>query len=175
MIRRVVLLRHAPAEVRDPARWPDDDRRPLTTVGRRDARRVSEGLRAVGVRPDHILSSPASRALDTARIAARAFSVGPARTVDQWEELSPGAEPLAVLERLARERSVRGTVLLVGHEPLLGRLLGLIVYGEPVAAVRLRRAGAASVELPGRAIPGAGRLDWLLTRRQLTALAGSAG
>jgi len=174
MIRQVVLLRHAPAEVRDPARWPQDERRPLTRAGRSDARRVALGLRAAGVHPERVVASAADRALATAQIAVRALGNGAPSNVERWDELAPGAEAGAALGRLARERSMRGTVLLVGHEPQLGRLLGLLVFGEPVAAVRLRRAGAALIELPGRVVPGGGRLDWLLTRRQLTALAARA-
>ena len=167
----LVLLRHAPAAERDPVRWPDDALRPLTAAGRRDARRVSEGLRRLDVRPERVATSPAVRCAQTARIAAPILG-DPAPRVERWDELSFAGTPEGLLGRLAKEPASAASLLLVGHEPILGQLIGLLVYGEPVAAVRLRRAGAARIEIPQRRSPGAGRLDWLLTRGQLAAMAG---
>lgn len=173
MSLELVLLRHAPAAVRDPARWPDDTRRPLTAAGRKDARRVAAGLQRIVVSPERIASSPATRCLGTARLVAEGLADGSrGPEVEPWEELAFAGSAAGVVARLRRERLRRGPVLLVGHEPLLGRLVGLLVFGEDVPAVRLRRAGACSIELPRAPIPGSGRLDWLLTRAQLSRLSG---
>ena len=174
MTLNLVVLRHAPAQERDPARWPDDAQRPLTGAGRRDARRVAAGMRSLEVTPSRIATSPAARCLATARITAEVLADGarPPR-VEPWPELAFSASAAGVLERLRRERVTTGTVVLVGHEPMLGRLVGLLVFGEDVPAVRLRRAGACLVELPRAPVAGSGRLDWLLTRGQLARLAPS--
>ena len=170
MVLHLVLLRHAPAAERDPSRWPNDSERPLTPAGRRDARRVVEGLKAAEVAPTRILTSPAARCSATAAIAAEVLARGRSRPVVAWPELAFSGNAQAVVDRLRRERVERGCALLVGHEPLLGRLVGLLVFGEDVPAVRLRRAGACRLEMPKSVVPGSARIDWLLTRGQLARL-----
>jgi phosphohistidine phosphatase len=168
---QIALLRHAPAEERDPARWPDDARRPLTRIGRGTARRAALGLKSLGVRPTRIVSSPALRCADTARIVAIAF---PGTTVELWPELSFDGTPERAVARLVAPGPRNGTVLMVGHEPGLGRTVGYLVFGESISALRLKRAGAALLEVPRRPGPSAARLEWLLTRRQLTSMASRA-
>ena len=175
MTLNLVVLRHAPAQARDPVRWPDDARRPLTGAGRRDARRVAEGMRSLEVAPTRVATSPAARCLATARIAAEVLCDGRRPLpVEAWPELAFSGTADGVLGRLRRERVRTGTVVLVGHEPMLGRVVGLLVFGEDVPAVRLRRAGACLVELPRAPVAGSGRLDWLMTRGQLSRLASSS-
>lgn len=167
----LILVRHAPAESRDPQRWPDDGRRPLTREGEEVAAAVGRGLRALGVRPARALTSPAVRCRDTARFALEALS--PDLTAEPWEELTFSVGPDRLLARLAEEpASDAGPHLLFGHEPSLGRFASLLVFGESVATVRLKRGGAAAIETPRRPRPGSGRLQWLVTRRQLVALGG---
>ncbi len=173
MAIHLVLLRHAPAAVRDPARWPDDAVRPLTKAGRLDARRVADGLRGMGFRPALVATSPAARCAATAEIAAGRLSDGAPPEVERWPELAVAGTAQGVVDRLSRERLRGRPVLLVGHEPLLGRLAGLLVFGEDVPALRLRRAGACSLEMPRAPVAGSARLDWLLTRAQLARLGAS--
>jgi phosphohistidine phosphatase len=154
--------------VRDPARWPDDARRPLTTAGKGAVRSVSKGLAAVGVERPTIRTSPAVRSADTARIAAEVLgAIGP---LERWDELAFGAAPEGVVRRLVQEGPRTGTVLLVGHEPGLGQLAGLLLFGEPMAPLRLKRAGAAKIDVPRRVGASSGRLAWAMTRGQLVAL-----
>lgn len=164
---QLVLLRHAPAETRDPARWPDDARRPLTPSGRRSAADVARGLKEQGVAPALVMSSPAVRCRDTARIVARVLKV--AEPPELWPELSFEASASRFLVRLG-ERPGSGPWLVVGHEPSLGRLASTLVFGEPLASIRLRRCGAASIETPRKPTAGSGQLGWVLTRRQLVRL-----
>jgi phosphohistidine phosphatase len=171
---QIVLFRHGPAEDRDPRRWPDDARRPLTRPGREVTQAACDGLRSIDVVPTRILSSPALRALDTAKIAAKQLARSAPLRVEPWPELSFDGDPSAALRRLGSDVAPTATVLAAGHEPGLGQLLGLLVYGEALGGLRLRRAGAALVEVPRRLGPGAGRLEWVLTRRQLVALATAA-
>jgi phosphohistidine phosphatase len=64
-MKRLVLVRHAKA-----VHWgyEDDFNRDLTDRGESDASRVSYLLETLGIKPDLIISSPASRALQTAVI-----------------------------------------------------------------------------------------------------------
>ena len=66
---RVYFLRHGKAENR--AEWRgSDDERPLTAEGEEAMRREAEALRALGLAPDVIVTSPLARARRTAEIVA---------------------------------------------------------------------------------------------------------
>ena len=125
---RLVIVRHAEAAPGDP-----DERRSLTAQGREQARALGELLRAVGIEPDVVVTSPLLRARET----ASALQLG-APEVD--ERLSPGASP----EDVRDAAWGRGeTVLLVGHQPDCGRAV-LALSGDEVL---FPPAGYAELEL----------------------------
>src|SRR6185312_3732523 len=64
----LLLVRHADAGDRDPDRWPDDRDRPLTDKGRKTQRRVSRALGELKLAPTHVLTSPWTRAAQTADV-----------------------------------------------------------------------------------------------------------
>jgi phosphohistidine phosphatase len=112
----LILWRHADAEDGMP-----DLRRELTPLGRKQAAHVADWL---NVRlPDHcrILSSPAVRAQQTLDALERDYDVEPA--------IGPGADPAAVLHTVGWPER-HGAVLLVGHQPTLGRLAALLLSGR---------------------------------------------
>lgn len=163
----VVLVRHGPAEGRDPSRWPDDRLRPLTPAGRRSTRRASKGLATLLPPVQKVVTSPATRAYTTAKIVRE--TLGIVAELESWEELGPDGAAGPILERL--QRSVRRRcVLVVGHEPTLGELLGLSVTGDAVPISRFTKAGAGQITFPEEPRPGAAEIDWLLTRKQLERL-----
>jgi len=119
------LVRHAAAAKRGDA-WPDDDLRPLSRSGIEDFTAVARGLAALGVRIDTILTSPLTRARQTAEILARRLEGAP--PIVEVQALAPNEayeDVRAALEGVAGQRGVA----LVGHEPCIGlisaRLLGL--------------------------------------------------
>jgi phosphohistidine phosphatase len=162
---RVVVFRHGPAETRDPARWPDDGLRPLSRKGAEQTRRTVRGLVDQVGAVARLASSPAVRARSTAEILGRALE--PPRRPQLWPELDLGTTAVGILPRLRSEMGVGKTVVLVGHDPTLSEFLGLALAGESIEFARLTKAGAACVEFPRTVRPGAGRLLWLLTRKQL--------
>ena len=166
----VVVLRHGPAEVRDPGRWPDDDRRPLSGKGREQTRRAVRGVARLVAPVDRILSSPADRALATAELLAQA--VGSDRDPELWQELGSGRLAEPIFERLRSTARNGQTIVLVGHDPTLVEFVGLALAGEGIALVRLGKGGAARLEFPVTLGPGTGRLLWLLTRKQLSDVRG---
>jgi phosphohistidine phosphatase len=163
----IVIVRHGPAADRDLSRWPDDQRRPLTPPGVRSTRRAAKGLASLRPTVDKVITSPATRALATAEIFRKVLGVEAA--LDTWEELEPDAPPGPILERLQRMSRRRG-ILLVGHEPTLGELLGLSVTGDSVPIARFAKAGAAQITFPREPRPGAAEIVWVLTRKQLERL-----
>jgi len=162
---RVVVVRHGPAELRDPARWPDDDRRPLTRKGIAQTRRAAQGLASLAAPVDRIATSAAARSVATAKLVQRTLGSRP--EMEEWEELGSGRLAGPIFDRLQRTVRSGEEVLLVGHEPTLAEFVGMALAGEGVPLVRLGKCGAACVEFPASVGPGAGRLVWLLTRKQL--------
>jgi phosphohistidine phosphatase len=123
---KVVLVRHAEAAPGDP-----DELRTLTPAGHEQARALGEQLRADGVRPDVVLSSPLLRARETA--ADLGFG-----EPEPLEQLSPGATADDV--RAAVEG--RGdTVVVVGHQPDCSRITAALRGGDeppfPPAGVQI--------------------------------------
>jgi phosphohistidine phosphatase len=165
----VILVRHGPAEDRDPSRWPDDRQRPLSAKGLEQTRRVAGSLAGLLDGVACLASGPALRSERTAELVGRALR--PPRRVALWPELDLGRPALPILARVRRELSVHKTAVLVGHDPTLAELVGLALTGEGAAVARLTKAGAAALEFPASVRPGSGRLLWLLTRKQLAGLA----
>jgi phosphohistidine phosphatase len=159
------ILRHAEAE--DEAESGGDEARPLTLRGRERSRAVAGGLRALGLRFDAILSSPLLRASETAELVADEYSNNPPPQV--LPALSPDISPreaLAALAPFARH----GDVLVVGHEPQLGKLVGLLLTSGGPVAIRFKKGTCVALGLPKAIEPGAAELRWMLTQRQLRKL-----
>jgi phosphohistidine phosphatase len=156
----VVLVRHAIAEERR-AGLRDAARR-LTPEGVEKLEKAAAGLKRLGVAPDRILTSPLTRAADTA--AGRAEDLAPGQRPQSWRALAPGQPPQEVRDALPEEA---GTVVLVGHEPDLGELASWLLTGRTDGVpMPFRKAGAAAIELE----EGAATLRWMLAPRQLRAL-----
>jgi phosphohistidine phosphatase len=163
---RVILLRHGIAVDRDDPNCPPDPERPLTREGVDRTRDAVAGLRAIGVRPGAILTSPFVRAVQTAEIASHGLS---APDPEECPELLPAAHPAAMGALLMRRSEEE--ILCAGHEPHLSGLLAYLVWGASDGGefAGLKKAGAACVETP---TPGAspGELLWIVPPRILRKL-----
>lgn len=124
----LVLWRHAEAE----DTRPDHGRR-LTARGRAEAETVAAWLRARVPAPVRVLASPLARARETAAALAPDHAL--------LRELDPfaGATAAALLRALGWPDG-GGTVVAVGHQPLLGRTASLLLAG--VEGARWMRPGA---------------------------------
>lgn len=164
----LILFRHGIAIDREDPDCPPEEQRQLTAEGELRTREAARGLRALGLRPERVLSSPLLRTLQTAGIAAEELGRGSRPlAVEEWPELAYWVDPALTLERLAGLRA--GQVLLVGHRPHLDALLAAATSdGEPFTV--LKKAGAALVDWS----PAAGELRWLLTPGMLRRLGAGA-
>lgn len=115
----LILWRHADAEEAGPG--DDDLTRRLTSRGERQATRVALWLHRQMPDAVRILVSPAERAQRTAAKLERKFTTEPA--------LGPDADAAALLD-VSGWPNARRTVLLVGHQPTLGRLAALLLTGQ---------------------------------------------
>ena len=159
---RVILFRHGPAGTRNASRWPDDAERPLTPVGENKSHRAAAGLRRIEKNVDRIMTSPLKRAERTARIVGEELGV---ECVDTLEALAPGGTYAKVIEAV-NGRPHGETIVLVGHEPDLGRLAAHLVFKNE-SALPLKKAGACAIRFDGPARAGSGTLEWLLPPRLL--------
>jgi len=115
------LLRHGTASSSSEG---GDRQRRLAREGVQALEALAERLSGEGWRPDRAFSSPLLRARDSAAIVLRG-SPAPV-PVEVLDALEPDAEPSEVLDALAELGVSSGHVLLVGHQPLLGRLVGYL-------------------------------------------------
>jgi phosphohistidine phosphatase len=139
------LLRHAQA-----ADGAPDDERPLTELGRHQARAAGLALARLGVVPELCLSSPKLRARDTAALACEALGL------EVTLEPALSGEPFD-----ARALSAGlDEILLVGHDPSFS----MTVHDLTGAQARLRKGGIAAIRK--------GELVALLRPVELAAIAG---
>jgi phosphohistidine phosphatase len=164
----IVLFRHGPAGSADPSRWPDDSLRPLTSKGEDRTRAAAMGIRKLlGESIDVVLTSPLLRAEQTAKILASETGCKRQETLDA---LAPGGSFRRTLAALEPYRDA-AIVALVGHEPDLGKLAGVLVFGAP-SALPLKKAGACAIECADAPQAGGGSVLWLLPPRLLRRLGG---
>jgi phosphohistidine phosphatase len=159
-------VRHGPAGQHGATPGPDHER-PLTRKGVRRTRRAFAGLRRAGVRLDAVYSSPYRRARETAELLVRELRF--TGDVVETPALVPDAVPGKVLEAL-RSGPDGGRVALVGHEPHLSHLLGVLIGGN-AAALEMGKAGVACVLVTDWKRNPPGLLRWLATPRLLRRLA----
>ena len=112
-MKTLFLIRHAKSSWDDPAL--DDRWRPLAARGRRDAPRLGRRLARRYRPPDLLLSSPALRALDTARLIAARLGC---RRVAVDARLYDGG--IRGLQRVIHQLDdAHRRVMLFGHNPQL--------------------------------------------------------
>jgi phosphohistidine phosphatase len=115
----LLLWRHCEAEAGEP-----DLGRALTAKGEKQAQRMAAWLHAHLPDSARILASPARRSRQTAQALAE-LAPRKLKTVDA---LAPGASVGDVL-RAARWPDAKSVVVLVGHQPTLGRVAGHLLAG----------------------------------------------
>jgi phosphohistidine phosphatase len=156
------LLRHAAAE--DRSESGQDADRTLTEDGHKRARDVARGLAELEPGIQLVLTSPYARARQTAEPAARALRL--AGKLRETQALEPSSDPQEILEEIRAEKAE--SILLVGHEPHLGALLGRLVAGRPGLEIPMRKAAVARLSWDGS---GAATLRSLLPAKVLARLA----
>ena len=121
-MKTLFLVRHARAASQEP-KTQDIDRQ-LTKKGRKDAQRMAKKIRKSASAPQLIISSPAKRALKTARIFANEFNYAADAIVLNGTiyEHPEGAGEAALLETIRSIEDQYQSVMIVGHDPLLTNL-----------------------------------------------------
>ena len=139
-MKTLLILRHAKSSWSDPK--VADRERTLNPRGRRDAPRLGELIKQLGLDPDVIISSDALRAQLTAETAAAAMSFAGEVQLERALYLADPDEIIAVLR--AVEPPSAAKVMVVGHNPGLEQLIERLT-DEPH---ELPTAALAQIVLP---------------------------
>ncbi|MBF0460399.1 MAG: histidine phosphatase family protein [Magnetococcales bacterium] len=123
MARHLLILRHAKSAW-DTAAAADFDR-PLAKRGQKDVPLMGAWLREQKLIPDHVLSSPAERAKQTALGVCHLLDIKEKKI--HWDRRIYGADTEELLEVLSELPAEVKTVLLVGHNPGLEDLAAYLV------------------------------------------------
>lgn len=163
---KLYLLRHGPA--REKAAWAPrpDSARPLTAAGERRVKKVSKSIRRQGLSFDLILTSPYERALRTARILAK--TLHQKDRITPFSPLTPSGSLKEVVRALARRAKRSPSILLVGHEPSLSRLLSILTTGRPSSSFVIKKAGLAMLEMTRPRYGRCATLQFLATPQQIS-------
>jgi phosphohistidine phosphatase len=141
-MKQVILVRHAHAHGLEPGL--EDFERRLDRRGRHEAETMARRAHELGIAPDHLISSPADRAIATAREFAKTlgFPLPRIRHDDRVYLAEP--EQLVAILRAAPAGARR--VMLVGHNPGLSQLAEWLT-GEEVGHLPTAAVYAAASEL----------------------------
>jgi 8-oxo-(d)GTP phosphatase len=149
----IYLLRHADAG--DAETWDgDDDVRPLSDKGVRQAERLGLHLALSHFAPDIIPSSPKLRASQTADIVGAA--IGKPVTLDERLGKPFGLGPLG---KLISEHGNPRHPVLVGHDPDFSELLTTLTGAR---TLQMKKGALARVDLVIGVEPEGGVLRWLI-------------
>jgi phosphohistidine phosphatase len=172
-MRRLMLLRHAKSDWSKPG-MPDCDR-PINRRGQDTATKIGEYIARHGLVPDRVLCSTAQRARATWDTLAGELKDLPP-TIHESRLYNAGPE--AILEVIRETNASVRSLLLVGHNPGLHELTGmLIASGDLDHRERLReKLPTAALVVIDFALndwsmvhPYAGRLERFVVPRGLEA------
>ena len=159
------LMRHAIAA--DPDGNTADNLRPLTEKGRTKLGKIAQAMVRLDFQFDLILTSPYLRARQTADLVAKILEIKPTCLVES-ENLTPmGFGDKLVAEIMAREPVEN--LLVVGHEPTICQMIGMLVAGDASLRIQIKKAGLCKLSIDKLTYGRCATLEWLLTPAHLLA------
>ena len=160
------LMRHAIAA--DADENTQDNQRALTEKGRKKLGKIARNLEKLELSFDLILTSPYLRARQTADMVADVLDIQPG-LVQESENLTP----LGFGDKLVEEIKTREPVenlLIVGHEPFLSQLFGMLLAGDASLNIDMKKAGLCKLTIENLSYARCATLEWFITPAQLTAI-----
>lgn len=164
---QLLVIRHAIAALRRPEE--DDAIRPLTRKGKRRFKRTVAGMASLQLVPRRVLHSPWARAAATAELLRPLMQDDGALEATDLLCQPPGP---ALLETIATARlpSPDSSLAVVGHEPFLGELIGMLTTGSSATGESLQLKKGCVCVLHGSPVSGGMTLCALLPPRVLREL-----
>ncbi|MGZ5491070.1 MAG: phosphohistidine phosphatase SixA, partial [Nitrososphaeraceae archaeon] len=150
-----------------------DTKRQLTVSGKKEVVEIAKSLKKLGVNFNVIISSPLTRAFQTAKIIAEEYNL--TEQIEQSEELKPNGSKDSLSNKLSK-LSIDSVILIVGHEPYLSSMINDIIsnnadtdrnYNTNHNNIILKKAGLSRIKITSTVPKLKGELRWLLTPRIL--------
>ncbi|MFP4369869.1 MAG: SixA phosphatase family protein [Candidatus Kapaibacterium sp.] len=112
-MKKLILVRHAKSS------WENDDwtdfERPLNDRGNKDAPIMADAIKDKGINPGLIISSPANRAVTTAKTYAQVLGYPEEAIITDMGIYEKG--PKYIISLLKKTERKYDTVMLFGHNP----------------------------------------------------------
>jgi phosphohistidine phosphatase len=167
MAYELLLARHGDA-VDIGGRISTDAERPLSKRGEEEAAAIGVALAKLDLCPKVILSSPLTRARQTSEWVLKALKESQCvPDLIECPELEAGASPpmfFKALQRVSRERRI----LIVGHQPDMGRFISFLVSGGSMELqLAVKTGSVAVVEIEEIPLRSPGRLLALMPPKVL--------
>jgi phosphohistidine phosphatase len=159
------ILRHGIAVQRGTPGYPNDDR-PLTEEGVEKMKAGAKGIARIVDGFNVIISSPLVRALDTAKITAKAIGYNDEIVIT--ELLIPGASMKSLFKFI--QSYGKEKILIVGHEPQLGSIASKLI-GSVDSVIMFKKGGLCRINVSSLITGENGVLVWNLTPKQLRLIA----
>jgi phosphohistidine phosphatase len=156
---KLYVFRHADAGIRDAEKYPDDTLRPLTKKGIKRIKKVARGLLNEGIKVDLILSSPALRTIDSAKIIRKELHLGKDKLVTSDFLLPDGNESQLITE-IIEKYQVEG-LAIVGHEPNMSMLISKLLSGDTGLSILMKKGGVCCLSLETLSDGKCATLEWL--------------
>jgi phosphohistidine phosphatase len=163
----IYVIRHSIANSIGAEGATRDEDRALTKDGIERIEAVAKGLKAMGIAPEYILTSPYLRALQTAQ--ALQIGLGLKNVLVQTPNLAITGNPEQVMEEVNLHYPAVKQIFLVGHEPGLTELIGLLVSGNPNMGLKVGRASVTCLHIHQPLETEAAELAWKMTAKQVAA------
>jgi len=159
----IYFLRHASAGQYSPG--SNDDKRPIDKTGEQQSHDVGRALAGLDLKFDAIISSPLTRAMQTATIAAA--ELGHKDKIVADDALRPEAS-YEQFENLLARYAKKKAILLVGHNPSMTEFLIQILAGSDSSEfIDFKKGALAKIERIDRQ-PAI--LKWCLTPKVVRAI-----
>ncbi len=123
-MKTIYLVRHAKAVSRA-TDLPDFDRR-LLPRGKKVSAQMAERLKKQEIIPELFISSPALRALETARVFAKTLKY-PKKEIVKEQGLNNEFGPEEFLQLIRTLDNERNAVIVFGHEPMISAYAGYLL------------------------------------------------
>jgi phosphohistidine phosphatase len=165
---KLLIVRHADAGDRDEfaQTGQPDHLRPLSPKGRDQIKDAMRGLQKLVPSADLVVTSPYTRAVQTAETVRGAYEKAAHEETRTLEPEVPPAEFAAWL----REQDDYEVVVAVGHEPHLSTLATWLLAGLDDSRIDLKKCGACLLVFDGRVKKASGTLRWLMGPKELAAI-----
>jgi phosphohistidine phosphatase len=141
----IYFLRHANAGSKHFSNPTEDEKRPIDKLGEGQSHDVGRALASIGVTANVIISSPLTRAVQTAAIVSQ--ELGHEERIVLDDALRPEAT-FEQFKALLNRYKDQAAVLVVGHDPSMTEFVNRVLSdGRPLAAIEMKKGGVAKVEI----------------------------